>query len=169
MTNNVRDTDDGRVWGSSHCLLRKERIWRGGSKIFLPNIFVNIFASSNFTHISTLFFFVILFSATNPKMHYKHVTVIIILLIAGEERTAEEREGKVSDLDVCCSQTGPLLTCRVFACSHICSFCLGFSCCYSCNLSMFLLSWWIDFGASLQAQDLDTELDLLRSFIPSDR
>ena len=56
MTNNVRDTDDGRVWGSSHCLLRKERIWRGGSKIFLPNIFVNIFASSNFTHISTLFF-----------------------------------------------------------------------------------------------------------------
>ena len=55
MTNNVRDTDDGRVWGSSHCLLRKERIWRGGSKIFLPNIFVNIFPSSNFTHISTLF------------------------------------------------------------------------------------------------------------------
>ena len=59
MTNNVRDTDDGRVWGSSHCLLRKERIWRGGSKIFRPNIFVNIFASSNFTHISTLFVFLL--------------------------------------------------------------------------------------------------------------
>ena len=58
MTNNVRDTDDGRVWGSSHCLLRKERIWRGGSKTFLLNIFLNIFALSNFTHNSTLFFFV---------------------------------------------------------------------------------------------------------------
>ena len=56
MTNNVRDTDDGRVWGSSHCLLRKERIWRGGSKTFLLNIFLNIFALSNFTHNSTLFF-----------------------------------------------------------------------------------------------------------------
>ena len=58
MTNNVRNTDDGRVWGSSHCLLRKERIWRGGSKTFLLNIFLNIFALSNFTHNSTLFFFV---------------------------------------------------------------------------------------------------------------
>ena len=87
-------------------------------------------------------------------------------LIAGQEEIEEREEREVWIWSGCLllwDRTAAYLS--LFACSHICSFCPGFSCCYSCNLSMFLLSWWIDFGASLRAQDLDTELDLLRSFI----